>query len=238
MKAVGDRARGACSTPGVELEALVRSLINQFQRLVADLAEHLERPGRDGAVRGRRRSGPAERPRRVGAEHLRRREDRAARAQQRAGPHPEARRDRHARARAAGDLEPDPVAGRRRGRQDAAPVLPARADEGDPEGAGRGRRSRSRRSTSCSKKIEDAGMPEEAQKAAEKELDRLSQDAAAGRRVHRLADLPRLAGARCRGRSRPRTSSTSPRPRRSSTRTTTTWRRSRTGSSSTSRCAR
>src|ERR671931_305714 len=44
-------------------------------------------------------------------------------------------------ARGARARVEDPVAGAVGGRQEPARVLPARADEGDPEGAGRGRRS-------------------------------------------------------------------------------------------------
>ena len=54
----------------------------------------------------------------------------------------------------------------------------------------------------------------------------------------RHPDLRRLARSACRGTSRPTTSSTSRRPPGSSTRTTTASRRSRSASSSTSRCAR
>ena len=119
-------------TADVELEALVRSLVNQFQRLVqvssnisSDLGEMVLSAGSGIPAR---LSDLAASVLNISAEEkiglLERNnvKDRTS----------EAGRDRHPRARAAGDLEPHPVAGRGRGRQDPAAVLPARADEGDP----------------------------------------------------------------------------------------------------------
>ena len=93
-----------------------------------------------------------------------------------------------------------------------------------------------RRSTTLRKKIEEAGLPEEAHEGGRPRAGPARQDAAGGGRVHGGAHVPRLAGraalaAGDRRRDRPR-----PGPRRSWTRTTTASRRSRTGSSSTSRC--
>ena len=63
------------------------------------------------------------------------------------------------------------------------------------------------------------------------------ETAAGGGRARRHPHLPRVAGRAALVAARPRTTSTSPTPARSSTPTTTTSRRSRTGSSSTWRCA-
>ena len=87
-------------------------------------------------------------------------------------------------------------------------------------------------------KVEAAGMPEEIKTRAIKEIDRMSRIPSATPGGRRHPDLRRLADRPAVERRRPTTTSTSRRPPRSSTRTTTASRRSRSGSSSTSRSAR
>ena len=156
---------------------------------------------------------------------------RRARAPRAAVHHPQPR-DRAARARTQ-----DPVAGAVRAQQEPEGVLPAPADEGDPEGARRGRRARPPRSTSCASKIDEARPAARGAQGRRARARAPAHDPARVRRAHRRAHLPRMARRRCRGRSRPRTTSTSTTRGRCSTRTTTTSRRSRTASSSTSPCA-
>ena len=84
-------------------------------------------------------------------------------------------------------------------------------------------------------RIEAAELPEEARKAADRELSRLER--CRRRPPSTASSAPTSSGwSTCRGRRRPRTTSTSATPARSSTPTTTTSRRSRTGSSSTWPC--
>ena len=149
----------------------------------------------------------------------------------------DAQPDPHQGARGPRARVEDPVAGAVRGRQEPARVLPARADEGHPEGARRGRRAGEARSRSSREKIDAAGMPEAVQKEALRELDRLSKMPAGGRRVHRRAHLPRLAHRPAleqadRGGHRPAAHQGA-----CSTPTTRVSRRRRTASSSTSPCA-
>ena len=61
------------------------------------------------------------------------------------------------------------------------------------------------------KKIADARMPEEAEKEAQRELERLAKLPPAGRRVRRDQDLPRVAGLDAVEHAAPRARSTSPR---------------------------
>ena len=131
----------------------------------------------------------------------------------------------------------DPEPGQERAAEEPARVLPARADEGDPEGAGRRRRpaARDRRAAREDRGGRHAGGLEEGGPAR---AGPPGAHVPRRRRVHGHPHLPRLAGRRCPGASGPRTRSTSRRPRRSSTTTTTTSRRSRTASSSTWPCAR
>ena len=82
------------------------------------------------------------------------------------------------------------------------------------------------------KKIDEAEMPEDVKKAADRELDRLVESPDGEPRVQRHPHVPRLARAAAVEQVRPRTRSTSRRRARSSTRITTTSRRSRTASSS------
>ena len=107
---------------------------------------------------------------------------------------------------------------------------------GHPGRAGRDRPRRSRRSQELRQRLDEADLPDEVRKEAERELDRLERLPAAApdyqvtrtylelilelpwRKTHRRRPRPRHAPGRC------------------STRTTTTWRRSRSASSSTWRC--
>ena len=79
------------------------------------------------------------------------------------------------------------------GRQEPARVLPARADEGDPEGAGRGRRSGQgdRRAAREDRRRRHARAGQEGSAARARSA---VEDAGGGGRVHRLAHLSRLAG--------------------------------------------
>ena len=86
-------------------------------------------------------------------------------------------------------------------------------------------------------KIDESGMPEEARKEAERELDRLAKHAAGRRRVHRRPHLPGLADQPALEQEHRGQPGHQARRARSSTRTTTTWRRSRSASWSTWRCA-
>ncbi len=80
-----------------------------------------------------------------------------------------------------------------RGAAVAARVLPARADEGDQQGAGRAGRDR-QGCADLRDKIEAAGMPEETKKEALKELDRLQPDEPGAGRLWHDAQLRGVAG--------------------------------------------
>src|SRR5204862_7876513 len=80
----------------------------------------------------------------------------------------------HQGARGAGARVEDPVAGAIGGRQEPTGLLPARADESDPERAWRGD-DQTKEIEELSLKIEAVGMPEGVKKEALRELDRLSQ---------------------------------------------------------------
>ena len=79
-------------------------------------------------------------------------------------------------------------------RQGPARVLPAPAAEGDPGRAGRGRRAAGRGRTSCASRSRPPSLPEDARKAAERELVAAGETAAGGRRVRRHPHLPGVAG--------------------------------------------
>ena len=81
------------------------------------------------------------------------------------------------------------------------------------------------------KKIDEAEMPEEVRKAADRELDRLSKVPTASRVLASSARTS-IGSFSCRGASETTDASTSSRARRSSTRTTTISRKSKTASSS------
>ena len=130
----------------------------------------------------------------------------------------------------------DPVAGAVGGRQEPARVLPARADEGDPEGARRRRRAgqgdrRAAREARCRRhaRRRQEGSAARARSACPR---------CRSRRRSTPSRAPISTGSsRCPGRSAPRTRSTSSARRTCSTPTTRASRRSRTACSSTWRCA-
>ena len=140
------------------------------------------------------RAGPARRLHRlVAVDHQHGGEAGSARDARhpRADGQPEPDPDQGARS-ARARLE-DPVAGAVRGRQEPARVLPARADEGDSEGARRRRRSdqgdRGARREDRSGRHARGGEEGSAARA------RSAVEDAGGRgRVHRVAHLSRLAG--------------------------------------------
>ena len=140
-------------------------------------------------------------------------------------------RDRRAAAR-----EAHPRPGQVADGEEPARVLPQRADEGDPEGAGRPRRG-AQRDGGPRAQVAEAGMPQGGRDQGQGRADQAQEDVADVGRGHGGAQLRRLAGAACRGRSAPRAQG----PRRGAEgarRTTTSAsRRSRNGSSSTSRCS-
>ena len=180
------------------------------------------------------RAGPARRLHRLeplddqhGGEAGGARDARHPRADGQPEPHPD-QGARGARAR----LE-DPVAGAVRGRQEPARVLPARADEGDPEGARRRRRSdqgdRGARREDRSGRHAGGGQEGGAARA------RSSVEDAGGRgRIHRLAHLSRLAGRAAVGEADRRGDRSAAAPRACSTPITPASRRPRIASSSTS----
>ena len=107
-------------------------------------------------------------------------------------------------AAAAGRAAPARAGGARAGPEDhhrdpgaddegAARVLPARAAPVDPAGAGRGGR-RAASSAELRRKIEEATLPEEARREAERELDRLANDPAGLAGARHDPHLPRLDG--------------------------------------------
>ena len=78
--------------------------------------------------------------------------------------------------------------------QSAARILPARADEGHPEGTGRAGRRRSAIPKSCARKSNRAGMPDEVKKEALKELGPPGAHVADGGGLRRDAELCGVAG--------------------------------------------
>ena len=146
--------------------------------------DHLQRDHRGDPVSARGAPARGRQPRRAlgalppdrrGAAHLHRGEAGAARDRRRDQAPPAAVGDPHARARGRAARLEDPVAGRVGDRQGPAGVLPA------PAARRRSRRSWGRptssrpSSTSCASGSSEAELPEEAQKAAERELSRLEK---------------------------------------------------------------
>ena len=121
-------------------------------------------------------------------------------------------------------------------RQGPARVLAARAAEGDPARARRGRTRAAPRSPTCAGGSRRRTSPR--RRASRPSASSRGSRGCRPRPPSTASSAPTSSGwSSCPGASRPRTTSTSSTPARSSTRTTTTSRRSRTGSSSTSRCA-
>ena len=85
--------------------------------------------------------------------------------------------------------------------------------------------------------MEEAGLPEDVAQAGRARAVAAREAAAGGRRARRDPHLPRVDPRPAVEQVAPRTTSTSRTRARCSTPTTTTSRRSRTGSSTTSRCA-
>ena len=219
----------------LEIDALARNIKTNFQQVVS-LSPLLVRRSADAGDE-HHRARPARRLHRLvavddqhGREAGSARDARHPRADGQPEPHPD-QGARGARAR----LE-DPVAGAVRGRQEPARVLPARADEGDSEGARRGRRPdqgdrgarREDRSGGHARAGEEGSAPR-ARSAVE--------DAGRRRRIHRLADVSRLARRAAVEQAHRRSDRSAARPRACSTPTTPASRRRRIASSSTSPCA-
>ena len=176
----------------LEIDALARNIKTNFQQVVSlspllsddlqTLAMNITEPGRLADFIASSLSTISTAGQAGGA-----RDARHPRAHGQPEPDPD-QGARGARAR----LE-DPVAGAVRGRQEPARVLPARADEGDSEGARRGRRpdqgdrgaDREDRSGRACPSGEE-GSAARARSAVE--------DAGGGGRIHRVAHLSRLAG--------------------------------------------
>ena len=95
--------------------------------------------------------------------------------------------------RGAGGRQQDPEPGEDRAAEEPARVLPARADEGHPEGARRRRRpaARVQRAARQDRSGGDAGGGEEGSRPG---AGPALQDVTRRRRVHRGADVPGLAG--------------------------------------------
>ena len=193
----------------------------------------------EGFARGGRR-GPADR----GLRQARRYGGLAPRGQdsRQAGDPGDAVRHRAARKGARPDGERDlraagreahPHARQAADGEDPARVLPQRADEGDPEGARRrGRQGRARR---------DRGQDQDAPSSRRRRARRRSTSSRSCVRCRRCRRKRRSCATistgcfRSLGTRRPRSRRTSRSRRRSSTTITSGWRRSRSGSSSTSR---
>ena len=144
--------------------------------------------------------------------------------------------DPRPRARGGPARHPDPVPGPVGNRQRPARVLPAPAAESDPGRARRGGRAAGRSQRTA--RADRGGEPARARAQSRRPRALAAGETAArGGRARRHPHLPRVADRAALGRARPRTTSTSSTRARSSTPTTTTSRRSRTGSSSTWRCA-
>ncbi len=203
-----------------EQEVEVRALAQSVARLL---------PARGRALAdalGRARDAGRQHPGAGAARRLHRRQPADAEHGPEAGVPRDARRARPPRAdqqgpgqgpRGARGRQQDPEPGQERAAEEPARVLPARADEGDPEGAGRQRRPAAR-DLRAAREDRGRGMPEDSKKEALRELERLSRmsPAAAEYTVTRtyldwIVALP--WNKRTRGRDRPRQGEGGPRQR-------------------------
>ncbi len=134
--------RPGAATPGaVPAVEGPRGGAGQHGEPVRQVRLHDSVPPRRAAGRGDEHQGSRQghRPRRLEPQHLARGEAGPAQHHRRALPPREALGDPQSRDRAARARPQDPVAGADRAQQEPERVLPAPADEGDPEGARRGR---------------------------------------------------------------------------------------------------
>jgi ATP-dependent Lon protease len=161
---------GEDETAPAEAEALKRAVVEQFEKLhQAQQEDPAGSTGADPADRGRRQAGRQHRRAPVGqavrqadaAGDLQRRQ--AARARLR----PDGGRDQRAAGR-----EEDPQPREASDGEDAARVLPQRADEGDPARAGRPGR-RARRADGARKAHQETKLSKEARAKADAELKKL-----------------------------------------------------------------
>ena len=215
------------------VEALTRNVQALVQRALAMLPRDPARSAHCRPLGGRPRTArllPRLHPqprRRAGAEDARSRD----------GRRPAADRLRPTRARDRDHADPleDRDRGAERDGQGAARLLPAPADEGDPEGAGRGREGGERAEAEMLReRLDAADLPEDVRKEAERELRRHGASAAGRARLSRHPHVSRV---------RPRAAveqvvrrQARPRRRRaaSSTKTTTGSKTSRSASSNSS----
>ena len=219
------RSRRAAAQRPRELPAGRAALARAVRRSDGARGEHHA----SGPARGLRRVEPDARSRPPTKQELLETPDVRARMDA-AQPHP------HQGARGPRARLEDPVAGPVRGRQEPARVLPARADEGDPEGARRGRRpgEGNRRAAREDRRGRHArGRQEGSAPRARSAVE----DAGGRGRIHRRAHLHRLARRAALGEAHRRGHRSRARPRPCSTPITPASSARRTASSSTSRSA-
>ena len=153
-----------------------------------------------------------------------------------AGAHGRAQPDPDQGARSPRARIEDSVAGPVRGRQEPARVLPARADEGDSEGARRGRRP-DQGNRGARREDRRRGHARGGEEGSDARARSAGADAGRRRRVHGVAHLSRLAGDAAVAEADRGSHRSARRPRASSTPITPGSRRPRTASSSTWPCA-
>ena len=229
----GRRRSPADNDADHEIEAMRRTMVQQFDQYVKlnkkippEILTSLAGIDEAGPARRHDRRAPAAQARAEAGSARDVRRQAAPRAPAEAGRgrarHP-AGREAHPRARQAPDGE------------EPARVLPERAGEGDPERArrdGRGRRSRRDREAHQDRAHAQGSAQESRSRAEEAAADVADVGRSDGRaQLHRRAGVAAVAQEEQDQHRSDRT------PRRSSTKTTTAWRRSRSASSSTSRCS-